>query len=114
MPRYVFLFAICTGAHFAAAIVAFAWSFSVTSNAFDGRPIGAISRHLAGPLADTLGFPLLAVMDKTAIVGVTFSPVLQWLLLLGNSAIWGMAVSLIITYYRKRYARDFQARKART
>ena len=109
MPRYVFLFAICTGAHFAAAIVAFAWSFSVASNAFDGRPIGAIGRHLAGPLADTLGFPILTVIEKTATVGVTLSPVLQWLLLVGNSAIWGMAVSLIIIYVRTRYARRCSA-----
>jgi hypothetical protein len=91
------LFAICATVHFAAAVSAFAWSYSVTSLAFDGRPTGAIGRHLAGPLATALWFPILPIMETAAANGFRPSPVIQWLLLAGNSAVWGFAATLVIS-----------------
>lgn len=98
MPRRLFLFAICTTAHFVAAVSAFIWSYSVNSVAFDGKPMGWIGRHLAGPLANALSFPILPIIEKTALFGFYPTPLLQWLLIVGNSVVWGMAAGLIISY----------------
>jgi hypothetical protein len=77
MPRSVVLFAIFTAGHFVAAVSAFAWTFSVSSKAFDGKPSGVISAHLAGPLADILWFPILPILETTASYGFKLSPMLN-------------------------------------
>lgn len=48
------LFVVCVVAHFLIAIAVFLRSFSVSSDAFDGRASGWLDKYLAAPIASSL------------------------------------------------------------
>jgi hypothetical protein len=91
------LFLTCSSIHFAAAISAFAWSFSASSDAFDGREVSWLGRHIASAAVEVLWFPVPALAQAARSIGYHPSPLTQWLLLLANSALWGLVVALLIT-----------------
>jgi hypothetical protein len=78
--------------HAVASLAAMLWSYSVSSVAFEGRPVPWLARHLAGPLEQVLWFPLV-LFTRTAVQGVETAPWLQYMLVLGNSALWALAAS---------------------
>lgn len=93
---------MCATLHFVAALAAFAWSFSVSSDAFDGRPVSALGRLVAGRLTEVLWFPMMPLVDQAATLGFRPAPGLQWLLLGANSALWGLVAALLVQWARAR------------
>lgn len=75
--------------HFLASFAAFLWSYTVTSNAFDGRQIAWLSAHLAHRLYAILWFPLEPIID------LSHSSLWFYAVLIMNSLLWSASILLI-------------------
>jgi hypothetical protein len=81
---------VLSAVHFAASVGALLWVYRVSSDAFDGRTITWFSRHLAGPLADILWFPLALLIRWIVLPGAW-----GYVPMIANSLLWGTALTLL-------------------
>ena len=95
MRRRLPIFFACTAVHFILAMAIFAWSYSVSSDAFDGRAVSWLGRYFAPAATSVLWFPVLPLSEIAGTRGFTPSPLVQWAFLVFNSALWGLIAMLV-------------------
>ncbi|WP_374351144.1 hypothetical protein [Chitinimonas sp.] len=87
--------------HLIASLLAFMWSFGVTSDRFDGRKVSWLSAHFADAASSLLNWPLHTLLDFGWLQGL-HSNALYWLLSIMQSLLWGAIALLLFRWLRKR------------
>lgn len=93
---------VLTGIHLVAALAALLWSFKVSSDVLEGRPVSWLGRHVAGRLTDFLWFPVRPAVEALQHQGFWLPPVLQWAVLTANSGLWAIALLAAWSLLRRR------------
>lgn len=96
MLRWRHLLLLCTVAHFTVALGIFLWSYGVSSDAFEGKSVSWLERHLVSPLAELLWFPANFFFAQERVAGLRLPPLGQWAVLVANSMLWGALLAALI------------------
>ena len=103
MMRFVKLAIVITALHAACAMVSLFFSFSRGMRRFDLPTLGeTYAESAASRIADVLFQPALYVWRGIGVKGP--SPLLEWAVVLLNSALWGVTLALVITWLASRSA----------
>ncbi|MEY4729624.1 MAG: hypothetical protein RL020_782 [Pseudomonadota bacterium] len=82
--------------HFILGFAAFLWSFSVTSDVFEGLEVSTVARSASGPLIEILWFPVNVLGHWIRLPGLW-----GWLPIMVNSLLWGIAITILLSWLRK-------------